>query len=232
LERAKGKEFLNFGCSGSLGPIQYYLVYDRLAKFFSHDQILVGILPANDFDDDNYELWVDSGRRRPFWVGKGADRELRYTEARPRNGFGPRLHRFLKEYSYFYNAFESLKQRWKWRQRNVQAGIHSRFYDFSEEEMERMLFSLQKLREASRGKNLTLMLIPLYPDAERYAQEGKSPLTKRLEAWAAGQDVVVIDLLPWFQQRGNKVKAYSHRCDNHWNARGHQAAFELIEKYF
>ncbi len=232
LESAKGKEFLNFGTSGSFGPLQYYLIYDHLAKLFTHESILVGILPANDFDDDDYNQWVGKGRRRPFWVGRAPDFTLTYTQTKPKTFFQSSLRPFFKEFSYFYNAVEDLYNGLTHGARNKKEGIGSRFYDFTEEELQRMIFSLQKLREASRGKKLTLMLIPMIADLKRYDRDGKSPLASKLEAWGQGQDVVVIDLLPWLHDYQKDWAAYSLPCDGHWSAQGHRAAFELVQKYF
>ena len=54
FEKESGHEYLNFGMS-MFGPVQYYLVYKHLAKVFQHDVVLVGILPHNDFLDNDKE---------------------------------------------------------------------------------------------------------------------------------------------------------------------------------
>jgi hypothetical protein len=232
LESAKGKEFLNFGTSGSFGPLQFYLIYDHLAKFFAHESVLVGIFPANDFDDDDYKHWMEKGRRRPFWVGQAPNFSLAYSQVKSKTFFQRYLRPFFKEFSYFYNAAEDLYDGLTHRAHNKKARVSSRFYDFTEEEWQRMLFSLQKLREASQGKKLTLMLIPMIADLKRYDQDGKSPLASKLEAWGEGRDVVVIDLLPWLHDYQKDWMAYSLPCDGHWSAQGHRAVFELVQKYF
>ncbi|HKX12506.1 MAG TPA: hypothetical protein VJP40_05090, partial [bacterium] len=168
LESAKGREFLNFGTSGSFGPLQFYLIYEHLAKFFTHDSVLVGILPANDFDDENIELWRNRGRRRPFWVGQAPDYALSYTQAKPKTFFQRNIRPVLKEFSYFYNAAEDASYRIKALLGEDKGTLYSRFYDFTEEELQRMLFSLQKLRDASQGKKLTFVLFPVAQDLKRY----------------------------------------------------------------
>ena len=47
-----GYEMLNFG-SVDFGPLQYELLYERLARRFEHDLVIVGVLPQNDFLDDD-----------------------------------------------------------------------------------------------------------------------------------------------------------------------------------
>ena len=51
LEARSGIAHLNFGVGGDVGPIQYYLIYETLARRFSHEGVLVGVFPANDFKD-------------------------------------------------------------------------------------------------------------------------------------------------------------------------------------
>lgn len=229
LEAAKGREFLNFGSSGNFGPIQYYLLYENFAKRFEHDSVLVGILPGNDFDDDNFEMWEEEGRRRPFWVGQTP--ELKYSEYRE-SAWLP-FRKFLHEFSYFYNAAENQWLARKNARDPRRIPITSRFFDFTEAEWKRMEYSLQKLRDASRGKRLLVMLFPLSRrDYTRYLSEGKSPLTQKLEAWAAGQDVTVIDLTPWLAAYQKDSFNFSMDCDNHWSAMGHRAAFEWVQKFF
>lgn len=229
LEAATGREFLNFGSSGSFGPMQYYLIYENFAKRFDHDSVLVGILPANDFDDDNIELWEGEGRRRPFWVGEPP--VLTYTQAQ--KFWWQPIRRVLHEFSFFYNAADTLYQGWKVARQKKKTHIQSRFYDFTEAEWRRMEYSLQKLRDSSRGKKLTLVLFPLSKfDFQRFLAEGKSPLVVKLEAWAKDQDVTVIDLTPWLGTYQKDSINFSLACDNHWSAKGHRAAFEFVRKYF
>ena len=59
---------LNFGLAGNFGPTQYWMLYKTHAMNYSHDAVLVGILPSNDFIDDDYEIGLKAGgnRYRPF----------------------------------------------------------------------------------------------------------------------------------------------------------------------
>ncbi|HCU23564.1 MAG TPA: hypothetical protein DF383_00995, partial [Deltaproteobacteria bacterium] len=105
LEQATGREFLNFGTSGYVGQTHAYLLYKNLVKNFSHDEVLLGILPSNDFSDDDYEANKDKGRYIIFWKGEYPDYQLAYS-AGPRNGvaLSRYLYGSLREFSYTYNA--------------------------------------------------------------------------------------------------------------------------------
>lgn len=72
LEANLNREFLNFGTGGNAGPLQYEILYKKLASKFRHDTLLIGILPANDFTDNDIAYWKDSKRYRPYYGDNGA----------------------------------------------------------------------------------------------------------------------------------------------------------------
>ena len=82
LEDNTGKPHLNFGMAGNFGPTQFMLAYQSLASSFEHDAVLIGILPANDFIDDDYELGHQgmANRYRPYLVGEYPNYELVYFQ--------------------------------------------------------------------------------------------------------------------------------------------------------
>ena len=57
LEKKLNAEIYNFGSSGALGPVQYYLIYKNLASKYEHDSLIISFLPANDFNENDYDLW-------------------------------------------------------------------------------------------------------------------------------------------------------------------------------
>ena len=74
LERDTGHAVLNFSSSGNFGPLQYLIVYQQLASTFEHDGIMVGLLPDNDFEDNDPAWWAANRskanglRHRPYYV--------------------------------------------------------------------------------------------------------------------------------------------------------------------
>jgi hypothetical protein len=83
LEKKTGYEHLNFGINGT-SPINYYLIYKTLAKKFDHDVVIIGILPANDFEDysEGKEIsLIDYPIYRPYWKKTKSDYELKYSLA-------------------------------------------------------------------------------------------------------------------------------------------------------
>ena len=81
LEIISDLEIYNFGSAGAFGPLQYYLIYENLAKQFEHDGIILTFLPANDFVENDYKHWKEKKwnlidddylmeRYRPYYVKK------------------------------------------------------------------------------------------------------------------------------------------------------------------
>jgi hypothetical protein len=83
LEQALGFEMLNFGMT-HFGPLQYQLLYEKLALGFDHDVVIVGLLPDNDFtgnDPDFNRRFDDFARRyRPYYSKDGT---VFYPRSRP-----------------------------------------------------------------------------------------------------------------------------------------------------
>ena len=102
LEKGAGIEVLNFGSAAHFGPVQYFLLYQGLARSFDHEAVIVFFLPANDFTDNDYEFWRAHGltyrtaapldfryddvvppveRYRPYWRRKDGRFEVFYPPA-------------------------------------------------------------------------------------------------------------------------------------------------------
>ena len=116
LESATGIAHLNFGVGGDVGPTQYYLIYETLARRYSHQGVLVGLFPANDFQDSSYQhgLRHHSDRYRAYFKGEPPDLELvHYNQEAFRwtlyADFPHRLKRWLREFTYTYNFLIYIK---------------------------------------------------------------------------------------------------------------------------
>lgn len=67
LEVFTDREMLNFSSSGSLGPLQYKILYEQLAAKYEHKGIVVGLLPDNDFVD-NDPVWWNANKSERHWL--------------------------------------------------------------------------------------------------------------------------------------------------------------------
>lgn len=122
IEQYAGVEVLNFGSAGDFGPVQYYLLYDRVARQFEHDTVIVYLLPANDFRDNDYAARHDIPALvptyRPYWKSTGTGHfEIVYpTDTRPSatyGGYPPgvtgTIRRFINEYTWSKNALRTAR---------------------------------------------------------------------------------------------------------------------------
>ena len=54
MEKLSGVEVFNFGSAGDLGPVQYLILYQELAKNYDPDELVIFFLPNNDFTAVSY----------------------------------------------------------------------------------------------------------------------------------------------------------------------------------
>jgi len=67
LEVFTDREMLNFSSSGNFGPLQYKILYEQLAAKHEHKGIVVGLLPDNDFVD-NDPGWWNENKSKKHWL--------------------------------------------------------------------------------------------------------------------------------------------------------------------
>jgi len=238
LESSRNREHLNFGTSGHFGPTQYYLLYKNLAKEFTHDEVIIGIYPKNDFTDDNYDIWKGSGRYRPFWVGEYPNYKLIYSSDKLRgvpSEFSKSINGFLREYTYTYNLFVYLKGLYNFKLKELRdkkrSTQFSGFYDFKESDWNRLKFSLEKISEEARGKRIIILFFPSPNDVKRYALDGPSPLGNQMEEFSKSKGFEFINLLPFIDSLGpNWEHYYNFPCDKHFNSAGNAAVAQYIQE--
>ena len=139
LETVTGLEHLNFGTAGSFGPTQYYLLYKTMAKKFSHDAVMVCILPFNDFLDDDYEYGkvAHSSRYRPFFTGRNPDYELIYSQKELPPRQNKYFENFLREFTYTGNLLKFLKDIRKHKATSLPAD-YAGYFDYTREQWQRL----------------------------------------------------------------------------------------------
>ena len=233
LEKHTGIEHLNFGTGGYFGPTQYYLLYKNLAKQFSHNEVIVAIYPNNDFTDDDYTVWKNSGHYRPFWIGEYPNYKLIYSAPHPQADGAGDLDDLFREFSYSYNVFEYLKALYQFKFSEFshkKAGIHfAGYYDFTEAGWDRMHYNLEKIIEEAAGKKVVVVLIPSPQDLEHYSKEGPAPLSKNMEQWSQAHGVTLVDLLPAFSTHSDWKQYYNYPCDRHLDEAGDALAAQIIQ---
>jgi len=232
LEKQTGIEFLNFGTSGSFGSIQEWLLYKHLATRFDHTRVFIFHLPDNDFDDNDVSKHAPD-RYRPYLSKVGESYEVVYPV--PFQNAPASLFRISKRHKLqhmLYNNWYTLNLIIQCDFPAVKDFFQSRtatapYDDFSQEDLNKLLFSYRQIIEFAKPRPVTIFVIPRDKDFMAYqAGRFKGRIIAHLSRFAASQDgVEVIDLMPAFlaHMKKNDVshKKFFLPFDPHWSPMGH-----------
>lgn len=244
LEDDTKSPHLNFGLAGNFGPTQYYVLYKSLASKYNHDAVLIGILPSNDFIDDDYEINLTYGgyRYRPFFKGNYPDYELVYnlnriemSKARPRTvGFKSRL---LKNFSYTYTLYNYIRAKsyiakLSDTERLEKNKIPS-YSNYTTQQFHRLKYALEQIKKASEGKKIMVFTIPIFKEIVAYRETNKNPLGQDLNKVCGDLGIDYLDLLPETNALSLEAcEALFLPCDGHWSKKGSLFALEAIKNKF
>jgi hypothetical protein len=242
LEARTGIPHLNFGTSGSFGLTQSLILYKTLASRFEHTAVIIGVLPDNDFADDDWQNAQTAyrDRYRPYLVGSYPAYELRYSNpgvvAAGLRDTGLYAEQFLNEFSYTARAYSFLRTYLKAARAadpadklKAKGGTrHSRFFEFNREEFDRMRYAVEQIVTLAAPRPVLVMSIPRRSDYTRVEREGRqAPLSQEMEALSRAVGFTYVDLL----DRSPNYYALDElffSCDPHWSPGGHaMAAAEL-----
>ena len=244
LENATSIPHLNFGMSGNFGPTQYYLVYKSLASKFSHDAVIIAILPENDFTDDDLEIGkqIYAKRYKPYWHGEYPDYKLVYFQdsihkSELYNVQPNSLRIALKNFTFSYNAFSYLK--YAYLQSFIEKSdvtISSTnlpdFFNFTSEQFDRMKYSIKAIKKIAKEKSVIVITIPDLSDIILFDQLQDPPLlSKKLGVFCKRNNIEYLDLLESMhkQPKEDWHKMYLE-CDGHWSDFGNEVAAKLVLK--
>ena len=91
-------------------------------------------------------------------------------------------------------------------------------------------YSLKKLIEETKGKQVIVLTIPTLKDVKLYQKNRKNTLSVKMNKFCKENIVHYIDLLPFFDTVKNPDELYVE-CDGHWNEKGERLAADLILKH-
>ncbi|MEO6489876.1 MAG: hypothetical protein ABIO04_08065 [Ferruginibacter sp.] len=240
LESLSNREVLNFGC-GYFTPTHEYLLYKELAHKFSHNTIIVGILPFNDMVESDTSFHEKDGfvHYQPYFQGTAPDYHLMYRENniskstfnkegyyKIQNTTMARFTRVFKECSYWYNLYQFIKANRPVINENKEP--YSGYYDCTGAQLSKLYFILNKLKEAAEGKRLIVVAIPVYNDLEKFAADPSPVFTMKMDSFCTSSKIEYIDLLPIFSKKVKDPRQLYLDCDGHWNKAANKIAAEII----
>jgi hypothetical protein len=242
LEKWSEMEVLNFGVAGNTGTVQYYLIYKYLASQFDHSYVLVGILPANDFSDNDYSLGLDTMtfRYRPYAIGVYPHYDIIYYNKAFLDSRGAAypwsvvVRSLLVNFSMTYRTASYVKQ--IVRSQRGGGANYSGYYDFTHDDWDKMRWSLERLCQLAHEKQTKVFMftIPVWSDVVRYRSEHRAPLAEKFEDLALAIGFTYVDLLPGFaancaQTTQGDLPSLWLKNDGHWTAEGNRLALELLK---
>lgn len=253
IEELTNFELYNFGSAGNVGPVQYWLIYRELARKYSSEGVIIFFYPDNDFLDNDYTYWSQSGltflpfsnkeRFRPYYVKKTelkSNQTFEYfipknaikRDNLASNSSSPVLN-FIYENFWSGNLVKTLRSYWLKSRIAIQQGeiarTYSGYFDASREQQEAAMFFINRIVDESKEPVL-LVSIPQKEDFNRISQGERASTTfwqKYLKDLEKKEKFRFIDLS---EHVSSKPKELFFDCDTHWSPQGSKWAADIIAR--
>jgi hypothetical protein len=244
LEKKIRKQVLNFGASGSFGPLQELILYKEFKEKVSHSGLIIFILPANDFEDNDKNIWslIDKTRYRPYF-GDGQEilKPFYFKEAIKRDMFDdPRgLRSLVKDHFWLSNSIRTvllILRNDTASNLGAQPRSKSYYYEAKEKHQTQLVTAYKKIVELADKKDTLFVVIPSAADIENFKNTSKKYLYKK-QHWfselnnltsAKDQRVELLDLLDYLP---NETENLFLSCDSHWSTDGNIWAANTMHEF-
>jgi hypothetical protein len=232
LEKKTGQEHLNFSTSGDFGPLQYALLYKTLASNFDHAEVLVGVLPDNDFRDMDL-AWGKihyPGRYRPYYADDFSVVYEGHFDPNAGEGTWNHIEAFLRAYLASYHVGQYIYSRLYWQRQEPYSGYND-YTDVDLARLKKALGDIKNTADAHQAR-VTVFLIPTLNDFLRLHQSHADRLGPVLESWGQEAGIPVKDLLPEMNALAeDNFRSYFLTCDGHWSAQGNSTAADILKTW-
>ena len=246
LEKSLKNNILNFSTSGNFGPVQYFLIYDNLAKQFEHDKVVVFFTARNDYRDNSISR-INSypGRYRPYIKKVDSSFEIIYPEnSKKKNDF--KLYsdnkfynasiKFLVSFTFSVNTIKTLKLIFSNNEEVNKKNLDSKeiktnrgYFANNKIDIDGAFFYIEKLFKSAYGKKKYIVLIPDENDLRRINNnEDYKNLYwyLKLETISKKLDINIIDLAPTLKNFKNNEIFF--RCDPHLSPNGNKIISDIL----
>jgi hypothetical protein len=252
LEQRTGVEHLNFGTINA-NPTAYAQTLKFLAMpNYEFDKIIIGILPANDFDTGkmktnggfyNYPIY------RPFFDND----KIKYTLSNYKTSVESfeilndlRILRATRDSIYSNASFlgkmliefqtnsylNAAVMKFLYSKAKANGNIASYFEALPKqtEQLGEFSMAIKQIEETANERPILYVVFPLLSDIRKYKQSGSNKFTPYLRSLISKNNKSkVIDLLEDFS-KAEKPESFYIPCDGHWNEKGNEyAARKLLE---
>lgn len=245
MEQLTGLEHLNFGCK-DFDPVQYQLILATRASKFSHEGVVVALVPENDFDRLRRRDPPRPGSRhlRPFYSGKKGEYVLHlpnhlvdmgsWWDKLLLNLDHVSVKRILRTYTYTYNAVlyveglvKALNREGE-EERSGPGEPRSKYYGVSEEHWDLFEHILERIREQAGDRPVLLVTIPRAVDFVERGSYGEPDLPARLQALCDRLGVEYKDLLPEMASKEKDWRRFFISCTGYFTSYGAWTASNIL----
>ena len=236
LEDLTKLNILNFGVSHNFGPVQYSIIYNKLAKKFKHNKILIYFLPDNDFGENDFNNWRGSKRYRPYYKKIN---ENFYETFIPSNSIKnytsatKKIKQKFKDYFWTSGLFINIYYQYKLhrsKKKNLKNNF-SGYYDAPLSQQKAAIYFINEIVDKSSAE-VFLVSIPRPQDFQRFSVESKlnnifwnNYFTQKS---LSNDRFTFIDLINFLPSDLNKIYL---QCDGHWSPAGNIWAARIISKH-
>jgi hypothetical protein len=245
LERLSNFDIYNFGFSGSAGPLQYYLIYENLAKKYEHDSLIIFFLPSNDFTDNDYSLWKKRGwetweknkvRYRPYYkktkngfeyfIPKNATKRRDWQFANERS-LKSIIKDFANNYLWTMNVYKSFAYIRSYKQIKNDKKRYSGFFDATLEQQNSAIYFLKKIVTSKKFDFIRIVIFPSGEDLKRINELPSDSLEnqnwfkelQKIPLEINNDDFKIINIADYVDNEKD-YKQYLHGCDQHLSYKG------------
>ena len=236
LEKINNVSVLNFGVSQNFGPVQYWLIYEELAKKFNHNRIIIYFLPDNDFGENDYSNWKGSKRYRPYYKKISDDKyDFFIPDESIKNylSFTKKIKKQFKNFLWSSNLIINLNYKYRtYRLSKKKSDINfSAYFDTPLHQQEAAVFFLDKIINSS-SKEVILVSIPRPQDFDKFSK-GSSLDEVYWNNYFSKKDTSnnnfkFIDLIKYLPQNFDEIYL---KCDGHWSPKGNMWAAKIISDH-
>lgn len=236
---------LNFGASGNFGPLQELIIYEEYQEL-PHQGVIIYLLPANDFTDNDLEIWqaIDQTRYRPYFNSEGNPLVPYYfPSAIPRDNFASGvfggLKQFIKDNFWLSNAIRSVLIMMRDEAQLIADNAYftpSFYYDATELQQTNITLAYEAILDLASDKNVLFVIIPGINDIKRY-NEDPLPDSYKDSFWyqtlfgfkyRGSQRVEILDLMDYLPSQPQNL---FFECDGHWSPNGNLWAANIISRF-
>lgn len=247
LEKISGKEFLNFGNSGSgFAVLNEYILYRDFASKYEHDSVIVGLTTGNDFADNDPIAWGGLTKLyyRPFWKLSDDKKDVEpvyfaeKVERRYLLGLEPEnrsahftVYSNWKEFSAFLSLFNFIQSNKLYFSKDSALAKKSSYnLAVSDDAITVSLLVHDKFSKLIGDKKKYVIIIPSATDVYYHLKSKKQKIPKfeEFKKSLSNQGWQVIDLIDVFTALPEaKIPEY-FICDGHWSDKGNKLVAEYL----